>query len=73
MSLVQGGVATFADFADSTPMLAHLALATFAVTSWPAHSAEVHYAPRENLERIDVQTLGEAQRTIDLTAYVLTD
>ncbi|MBY6239857.1 phospholipase D-like domain-containing protein [Methylosinus sp. Sm6] len=34
---------------------------------------ETHYAPRENLERLDVELLGAATRTIDIAAYVLTD
>lgn len=39
----------------------------------PAQAGELHYAPIENLERLDVQTLNSAHRTIDLAAYVLTD
>ena len=35
--------------------------------------AEVHYAPGENLERIDVALIGEASKQIDMAAYVLTD
>jgi phosphatidylserine/phosphatidylglycerophosphate/cardiolipin synthase-like enzyme len=35
--------------------------------------AEVHYAPDEDLERIDVGVLGKATKQIDMTAYVLTD
>jgi phosphatidylserine/phosphatidylglycerophosphate/cardiolipin synthase-like enzyme len=34
---------------------------------------EVHYAPGEDLERIDVGLLREAQRQIDIAAYALTD
>ena len=33
----------------------------------------VHYAPAEDLERLDVAALDRATRTIDLAAYVLTD
>lgn len=36
-------------------------------------AAEVHYAPGEDLERIDVALIGEAAREIDMAAYVLTD
>jgi phosphatidylserine/phosphatidylglycerophosphate/cardiolipin synthase-like enzyme len=35
--------------------------------------AEIHYAPSEDLERIDVALLREAERQIDMAAYVLTD
>jgi phosphatidylserine/phosphatidylglycerophosphate/cardiolipin synthase-like enzyme len=38
-----------------------------------AASAEVHYAPEENLERIDVALIREAVKQIDMAAYVLTD
>ena len=33
----------------------------------------VHFAPTENLERIDTELLSQARRSIDLAAYVLTD
>lgn len=36
-------------------------------------AAEVHYAPVEDLERIDVALIGEAKKQIDIAAYVLTD
>ena len=36
-------------------------------------SAEVHYAPGEDLESIDVALIREATKQIDMTAYVLTD
>jgi phosphatidylserine/phosphatidylglycerophosphate/cardiolipin synthase-like enzyme len=35
--------------------------------------AEIHYAPDEDLESIDVALLGEAVKQIDMAAYVLTD
>jgi phosphatidylserine/phosphatidylglycerophosphate/cardiolipin synthase-like enzyme len=35
--------------------------------------AEVHYAPGEDLESIDVALIGEAVKQIDMAAYVLTD
>jgi phosphatidylserine/phosphatidylglycerophosphate/cardiolipin synthase-like enzyme len=38
-----------------------------------APQAEIHYAPVENLERIDVGLIDEAGETIDMDAYVLTD
>jgi len=34
---------------------------------------ESHYAPREDLEAIDVSLIDEASETIDIAAYVLTD
>ena len=34
---------------------------------------EIHYAPAENLEKIDVALIREAETSIDMTAYVLTD
>lgn len=33
----------------------------------------IHYAPVENLERIDVGLLDQAGETIDMAAYILTD
>ncbi|WP_036262170.1 phospholipase D-like domain-containing protein [Methylocapsa aurea] len=33
----------------------------------------IHYAPAENLEKIDVALIDGARREIDLAAYVLTD
>ena len=33
----------------------------------------IHYAPAENLERVDVALIDRAEREIDLAAYVLTD
>ena len=43
--------------------------------STPLHAAGIsqHYAPTENLERIDVELLGQAKETIDIAAYNLTD
>jgi phosphatidylserine/phosphatidylglycerophosphate/cardiolipin synthase-like enzyme len=35
--------------------------------------AEIHYAPSEDLERIDVALIREASKQIDMVAYVLTD
>jgi phosphatidylserine/phosphatidylglycerophosphate/cardiolipin synthase-like enzyme len=35
--------------------------------------AEVHYAPGEDLESIDVALIGEAAKQVDIAAYVLTD
>jgi len=32
---------------------------------------EIHYAPRENLETVDILEIGRAQLSIDMAAYVL--
>ena len=34
---------------------------------------EIHYAPQEDLERIDVDVIDNAERSIDMAAYVLSD
>ena len=34
---------------------------------------EVHYAPRENLETVDVREIRNAKLSIDMAAYVLSD
>ena len=39
----------------------------------PVNSVQVHYAPFENLERVDTDLLSQAHSTIDLAAYSLTD
>jgi len=36
-------------------------------------SPKIHYAPSENLERMDVGLIDSAQKEIDFAAYVLTD
>lgn len=46
-----------------------LALATVA----QAATVEIHYAPAENLEAIDVGLLNQAGDSIDMAAYVLSD
>jgi phosphatidylserine/phosphatidylglycerophosphate/cardiolipin synthase-like enzyme len=38
-----------------------------------AGEAVIHYAPAENLERIDVALIDQARTSIDMAAYVLTD
>jgi len=38
-----------------------------------AGETDIHYAPVENLERIDVALLGSARKRIDIAAYTLTD
>lgn len=39
----------------------------------PALALEIHYAPFENLERVDTGLLATATETIDVAAYVLSD
>jgi phosphatidylserine/phosphatidylglycerophosphate/cardiolipin synthase-like enzyme len=34
---------------------------------------EIHYAPTEDLETIDARVIDDAERSIDMAAYVLTD
>jgi phosphatidylserine/phosphatidylglycerophosphate/cardiolipin synthase-like enzyme len=36
-------------------------------------SPVIHYAPVENLERVDAGLIDQAEHTIDIAAYVLTD
>jgi phosphatidylserine/phosphatidylglycerophosphate/cardiolipin synthase-like enzyme len=53
-----------------------LALALIAVgapTPASRGTPSIHYAPAENLERIDVALIDEARASIDMAAYVLTD
>jgi len=35
--------------------------------------AQIHYAPRENLESVDAREIGRARLSIDMAAYVLSD
>ena len=57
-----------------TKSLAVGALAAFAfIAPATAEPVEVHYAPIENLERLDVALLQSARTKIDLAAYSLTD
>jgi phosphatidylserine/phosphatidylglycerophosphate/cardiolipin synthase-like enzyme len=51
------------------------ALGVLAVASGEvaATSVEIHYAPQEDLERIDVEAIDNAERSIDMAAYVLSD
>ncbi len=38
-----------------------------------AAEVEIHYAPTENLERIDVELLHKAEKSIDFAAFILSD
>jgi phosphatidylserine/phosphatidylglycerophosphate/cardiolipin synthase-like enzyme len=46
-----------------------VAVALFAL---PAFAAEIHFAPREDLEAIDVALIGEAQSRLDIAVYGFT-
>ena len=54
-------------------MIRSFALILALFTALPAPAAEVHFAPRENLEALDIATLASARQSIDMAAYVLTD
>ena len=45
------------------------------VTTWAQSGTqvEIHYAPRENLETVDIREIGRAELSIDMAAYVLSD
>ena len=45
------------------------------ITTWAQSGSqvEIHYAPQENLEAVDVQEIGRAELSIDMAAYVLSD
>jgi phosphatidylserine/phosphatidylglycerophosphate/cardiolipin synthase-like enzyme len=51
------------------------ALAAFSAASGAvaASSVEIHYAPQEDLESVDVDVIDNAERSIDMAAYVLSD
>jgi phosphatidylserine/phosphatidylglycerophosphate/cardiolipin synthase-like enzyme len=55
---------------------ARLAGSPFHRVAWPGGADPapvIHYAPGENLERIDVALIDSARQEIDMAAYVLTD
>lgn len=60
-----------------TPFHRFLLLALVAaVASAPVVAAEpieIHYSPIENLERLDVVLIDEAETSLDVAAYILTD
>ncbi len=54
--------------------LVRLVLVAIAVSAPTSTSTSgIHYAPTENLERIDVALIDQAKTSIDMAAYVLTD
>ncbi len=55
--------------------LAFALLGFLAVCAAPARAedVEIHYAPVENLERVEVDLLRSAHTKIDMAAYSLTD
>lgn len=50
-----------------------LAIAIGSTATRAEPSVTIHYAPAENLERVDGALIGSAKRSIDMAAYVLTD
>jgi len=53
---------------DAQPDDAHVAAAQI-----EGPEAQIHYAPRENLESVDAREIGRAKLSIDMAAYVLSD
>jgi phosphatidylserine/phosphatidylglycerophosphate/cardiolipin synthase-like enzyme len=50
-----------------------LALGGAGLAAQQSGAPRIHYAPAENLERIDVALIDRAEHSIDMAAYVLTD
>src|ERR1035441_4407411 len=56
-----------------------IAFASFAILAGigarlaPAAEPEIHYAPVENLEHIDLALIRSATKSVDVAAYSLTD
>jgi phosphatidylserine/phosphatidylglycerophosphate/cardiolipin synthase-like enzyme len=52
-----------------------LAVAAFTIAAGPAAAAEaeMHYAPVENLEHIDLALIKSAKKSVDVAMYTLTD
>jgi phosphatidylserine/phosphatidylglycerophosphate/cardiolipin synthase-like enzyme len=44
-----------------------------AISGSMAKALEVHYAPQENLESVDVDLIDDSDESIDMAAYVLSD
>lgn len=58
----------------TSPRALRLALAALALGfAGRALGTEIHYSPRENLEKIDVALIEAANDEIDMAAYVLSD
>jgi phosphatidylserine/phosphatidylglycerophosphate/cardiolipin synthase-like enzyme len=54
-------------------VLASALVAGGAARAETAERTEIHYAPQEDLEQVDVTLIDNAERTIDMAAYVLSD
>ena len=54
-------------------LLSATAALTLASGAWGTTRVELHYAPQEDLTRIDVDVIDNAERSIDMAAYVLSD
>ncbi|PNG27123.1 phospholipase D-like domain-containing protein [Methylocella silvestris] len=64
---------SFASAALAGLVLVAIAAAAPESSPIPRSATSIHYAPAENLERIDVSLIDQAEREIDMAAYVLTD
>jgi len=53
--------------------LLHAAAPSLPAAATADAKIEIHYAPNEDLEQIDVGLIDQAERTIDMAAYVLSD
>lgn len=58
---------------DGTPVYARANLASAVTQALNQVQAEVHYAPAENLEAIDLAQLDAAQHTVDVASYAMDD
>jgi phosphatidylserine/phosphatidylglycerophosphate/cardiolipin synthase-like enzyme len=56
-----------------TALAAATLIVTLPIVAIAASGVEVHYAPVENLEHVDVDLLDSAEERIDFAAFVLTD
>ncbi|SDR49580.1 PLD-like domain-containing protein [Rhizobiales bacterium GAS113] len=68
------GVLEAARLVATIRLIVALAACVLALPAWAGDSAyEIHRAPFEDLEKIDVRLISEARRNIDMAAFVLTD
>eukprot|EP01037_Dinobryon_pediforme_P006291 gene6291-6363_t len=58
---------------DALRNFLHFTKSAPSIESQAFDPVEIHYAPTENLEQIDRELIGNARRSIDMAAYVLTD
>lgn len=64
-----------AGFLSAATVGAAIGISTYAVAiaTLDQPMVEVHYAPKENLARIDIALIDSAQHSIDMAAYLITD